>query len=158
MTSPVAPLPSVSSVLQWARGHAEEQTEKSASNKRTFAGVDEDIIPAPLTNDIIEQAIEELPQGACVALESCLTALKVDLLLAPVIFLMFACRMRNSCFVYLTVCFMCPSFWCVHLWLFHWHLLYKFFRKTISATAIVYSVYSNQQFCVCVRDGLVLQS
>jgi len=78
MTPPVAPLPSVSCVLKWARGQGEEKTEKSASNKRIFAGVDEDVIPAPLTHDIIEQAIEELPQGACVALESCLTALKVD--------------------------------------------------------------------------------
>ena len=102
MTPPVAPLPSVSSVLKWARGHAEEQTEKSASNKRTFPGVDEDIIPAPLTNDIIELALEELPQGACVALESCLTALKVDFKFCSPPYslscLIAECKIHVSCF------------------------------------------------------------
>ncbi len=81
-------LPSVSSLLQWARGAAEhergaEQPPEHA--KRTFSSLsaaDADGIPVPLTADIIQRATEELPQGASVALESCLTAFKVAALLS----------------------------------------------------------------------------
>jgi hypothetical protein len=86
MSSPGAPLPSVSSVLKWARGQVEPVGQNPASNKRLIAAVDEETLPAPLTNATIQRAIQELPQGACVALESCLTALKVKPRPAPVRF------------------------------------------------------------------------
>jgi hypothetical protein len=75
-------LPSVSSLLKWARGESEHERpheQPVAVAKRPFSklGVGDDTIPAPLTAASIERAMEELPQGAGVALESCLTAFKV---------------------------------------------------------------------------------
>ena len=75
-------LPSVSSLLKWARGESEHERpheQPAAVAKRPFSklGAGDDTIPAPLTAASIERAIQELPQGAGVALESCLTAFKV---------------------------------------------------------------------------------
>jgi len=76
-------LPSVSSLLKWARGESEHERphEQPASvAKRPFSklGAGDNSIPAPLTSASIQRAMEELPQGAGVALESCLTAFKVS--------------------------------------------------------------------------------
>ncbi len=76
-------LPSVSSLLKWARGESEHERlheQPAAVAKRPFSklGAGDDTIPAPLTAASIQRAVEELPQGAGVALESCLTAFKVS--------------------------------------------------------------------------------
>lgn len=98
-------LPSVSSLLQWARGAAEHERapeQPPAPAKRTFSSLsaaDADGIPAPLTADIIQRATEELPQGAGVALESCLTAFKVVALLpAPLRCARHAATRTRICF------------------------------------------------------------
>ena len=83
MSSPTTALPSVSSLLKWARGEAEPEKKvdcTTATNKRAFSNlVEEEKMPRPLTAAIIQRATEELPQGAGVALESCLTAFKVTI-------------------------------------------------------------------------------
>ena len=75
-------LPSLSSVLKWVRREADAEASQPesppASNKRTISEVGDDDIPAPLSAHIIHRAMSELPQGACVALESCINALKVS--------------------------------------------------------------------------------
>lgn len=79
MTSCSESLPSVSSLLKWARGEGEHVAADSpAAGKRSLSAfLDDAAIPAPLTAAIVQRATDELPQGACVALESCLGALKV---------------------------------------------------------------------------------
>lgn len=85
MTADGTSLPSVSSLLQWARvardaePNSQAEPPIAAPSKRFFselgaAGVS---LPAPLTSDIISRASKELAQGACLALDSCLAALKV---------------------------------------------------------------------------------
>ena len=85
MTADGTALPSVSSLLQWARvardaePNSQAETPIAVPSKRFFselgaAGVS---LPTPLTSDIISRASKELPQGACLALDSCLAALKV---------------------------------------------------------------------------------
>ena len=84
MTADGMALPSVSSLLQWARVAREAEPDvrvknaPSSPSKRWFSDLGKaTTVPEPLTPDIIHRASKELPQGASVALESCLTAFKV---------------------------------------------------------------------------------
>jgi len=86
MTTPDTALPSVSSLLKWARGEVTPDNEpqpantpapnQTASKKRP--AVDSITLPAPLTAEIIKRVSEELPQGAQVALYSCVSAYQVQ--------------------------------------------------------------------------------
>lgn len=80
MTAPDTALPSVSSLLKWARGevldHDGNPANPVASNEQPRSEVAGEALPVPLTDAIIKCASEELPQGATVALESCVTAYK----------------------------------------------------------------------------------
>lgn len=82
MTAPDTALPSVSSLLKWARGevldHDGNPANPVASNEQPRSEVAGEALPVPLTDAIIKCASEELPQGATVALESCVTAYKVN--------------------------------------------------------------------------------
>ena len=88
MTTPETALPSVSSLLKLARCEVTPDNDDepqpantpapnpTASKKRP--AVVSITLPAPLTAEIIKRASEELPQGAQVALYSCISAYQVQ--------------------------------------------------------------------------------